>query len=182
MLERPLISTLPQIENMVSIPTFTWQKPMDRMGFTPTKLPVSIVAIAMSAATHLRGRGLASTDEMKALHDEIEALLNKTKKSARDCLAGMDANPDVYIPETVRKLQLVIYVREKIEIKGRHGIFQTFSIPSRRSEHYTISISSDSPSNCLPVFDYSISSVDWHQHCAGVKFPDDKECDCKQLY
>ena len=63
-----------------------------------------IVVIAILAATHLHRRGLASIDKIKALHNEIEALLNKTKKSTRDCLARMDANPDVYIPETVQKL------------------------------------------------------------------------------
>ena len=85
----------------MSIPIFTWQKPIDRIGFTPTKLPVLIVAIAMLAATHLHRRGLISIDEIKALHNKIEALLNKIKKSTRDCLAGIDANPGVYIPETV---------------------------------------------------------------------------------
>jgi Tfp pilus assembly major pilin PilA len=74
---------------------------MDRMGFTLTELLVLIVTIAISVATHLYRRGLAFIDEMKAFYNKIEALFNKTKKSARDCLAGIDANLDVYILETV---------------------------------------------------------------------------------
>jgi len=101
LLECPFILTLPQIENIVSILIFTWQKPIDRMGFTPTKLPVLIVAIAMSTATHLYRRGLASIDKIKTLHNEIEALLNKIKKSTRDCFARIDINLDIYIPETM---------------------------------------------------------------------------------
>ena len=162
MLIRPPISTLLYIENIMPIPIFPWQKPMDRIGFTPIKLPVSIVTIAMSAAMHLCGRGLTSIDKIKALYNEIEALLNKIKKSARDCLARIDANPNIYILKTVRKLQLVIYIREKIEIKGHYRIFQTFFTPSRRLDCYIISICLDLLGNCLPIFNYSIPSVDWH--------------------
>jgi len=74
------------------------------MGFTLTELPVLIIAIAILAATHLRKRGFISIDKIKALHNKIEALLNKIKKSIRDCLTRIDANPDVYIPETMQKL------------------------------------------------------------------------------
>jgi uncharacterized membrane protein (Fun14 family) len=62
---------------------------------------VSIVTIAILAATYLYRRGLISIDKIKTLYNKIEALLNKAKKSARDCLTRMDANPDVYIPEIV---------------------------------------------------------------------------------
>ena len=84
--------------------TFAWQKPIDRIGFTLTELLVLIITITISAATHLSRRGLASIDKIKALYNKIEALLNKIKKSTRDCLTRIDANPDVYIPETVQKL------------------------------------------------------------------------------
>jgi len=71
------------------------------MGFTPTELLVLIITIAILAATHLYRRGLISIDKIKALYNKIEALLNKTKKSTRDCLTRIDTNPDVYILETV---------------------------------------------------------------------------------
>jgi len=62
---------------------------------------VSIVTIAILVATHLYRRGLISIDKIKTLYNKIEALLNKVKKFTRDCLTGIDANPDVYIPEIV---------------------------------------------------------------------------------
>ena len=63
-----------------------------------------IITIAILGAIHLYKRGLASTDKIKALHNKIETLLNKTKKSAKDYLTRMDINPEVYIPETIQKL------------------------------------------------------------------------------
>ena len=63
-----------------------------------------IVTIAILVATHLYRRGLASIDKIKTLYNKIEALLNKVKKFTRDCLTGIDVNPDVYIPEIVRQL------------------------------------------------------------------------------
>ena len=51
--------------------------------------------IAILAATYLYKRGFTSIDKIKAL-------LNKTKKSARDYLAKIDTNPDVYILETIQ--------------------------------------------------------------------------------
>ena len=83
---------------------FTWQKPIDRIGFTPTELLVLIITIAILAAAYLYRRGLVFTDKIKALYNKIKALLNKIKKSTRDCLTRIDANPGVYIPETVQKL------------------------------------------------------------------------------
>ena len=74
------------------------------MGFTPTELLVLIMTIAILVATYLHKRGLVFIDKIKALYNKIEALLNKIKKSTKDYLTRMDANLDVYIPETVQKL------------------------------------------------------------------------------
>ena len=63
-----------------------------------------IITIAILAAIYLYRRGFISIDKIKTLYNKIEALLNKAKKSARDCLAGMDANPDVYILEIIQQL------------------------------------------------------------------------------
>jgi len=62
---------------------------------------VPIVIIAILEAIHLRRRGLASINKIKAFYNKIETLLNKIKKSARDCFARIDVNPEVYIPETM---------------------------------------------------------------------------------
>jgi len=59
------------------------------------------MTIAILAATYLYRRGFISIDKIKALYNKIEALLNKIKKSTRDCLTRIDPNLDVYIPETV---------------------------------------------------------------------------------
>jgi len=74
---------------------------MDRIGFSPTELLVLIVTIAMLGAMHLYRRSLVSIDKIKALYNKIETLLNKIKKSVRDCLARIDINLEVYILETV---------------------------------------------------------------------------------
>ena len=77
---------------------------MDRIGFSLTELLVPIVTITISRAIYLYKRGLTSTDKIKALYNKIKTLLNKTKKSTKDCLTGMDINPKVYILETMQKL------------------------------------------------------------------------------
>ena len=59
------------------------------------------MAIAISVAIHLYRKGLISIDKIKALYNKIETLFNKMKKSAKDCLARIDTNLEVYILETI---------------------------------------------------------------------------------
>ena len=63
-----------------------------------------IVAIVMLIAMHLYRRGLISIDKIKALYNKIETLLNKIKKSTKNCFVRMDINLEVYIPKTMQKL------------------------------------------------------------------------------
>ena len=95
------VSTLPQIENIVLILIFAQQKPIDRIGFTLTELPVSIITITILVAIYLYKRGFISIDKIKALYNKIKAFLNKTKKSTKNGLTKINANLDIYIPETV---------------------------------------------------------------------------------
>jgi len=78
-----------------------WQKLINRIGFSPTELPMPIVAIVMLIAMHLYRRGLISIDKIKALYNKIETLLNKIKKFTKNCFAKIDTNLEVYILETV---------------------------------------------------------------------------------
>jgi len=74
------------------------------MGFSPIELLVPIITIAILGAIHLRRRGLVSIDKIKALYNKIETLLNKIKKSTKNCFVRMDINLEVYIPKTMQKL------------------------------------------------------------------------------
>jgi hypothetical protein len=93
--ETYILSQLPprpldHLRNTVSIPTLPVDELWDRMGGSMIEPQQSIVTIAMLASKQLRGKFLESTDEVKSLHDRMEALLGNAKESARTFLDGMN--------------------------------------------------------------------------------------------
>ena len=62
------------------------------------------MAITILAAIHLYKRGFISINKINALYNKIKTLFDKIKKSIRDCFTKINANPEVYIPETMQKL------------------------------------------------------------------------------
>ncbi|OCL05697.1 hypothetical protein AOQ84DRAFT_390697 [Glonium stellatum] len=125
---------------------------------------VSIVIVARAASEYL-GRGHLEWKE------EAETLLGRAKKAAKDCMDKInDTNWGSYKPETIRQLQLVINLLEPVKYEAVRGKLLTFTLPTRGSDYYKISICAGQLTDGLTVMECRIDPEKWYQGLDLLQF------------